>query len=172
LGGLALFASAYVSQQAISRFLQLPSGLLVLIVGLYVLRDAWRMFQHGSHNHQHVHRHDDPAGSDTPPSLGLLVTLGISGGLVPCPTALAILLAAIGDGRVTLGLLSVIVFSLGLTVVLVAIGLVMVSATALAHDHLPGMGLARWARLASGLIVTGLGVYLVVEAFIYQGWWR
>jgi ABC-type nickel/cobalt efflux system permease component RcnA len=102
----------------------------------------------------------------------LLVTLGISGGLVPCPTALAILLAAIGDGRVTLGLLSVIVFSLGLTVVLVAIGLVMVSATALAHDHLPGMGLARWARLASGLIVTGLGVYLVVEAFIYQGWWR
>lgn len=205
LGALALLASAYVSQQAISRFLQLPAGLLVLIVGLFVLRDAARMFARSRHStshahqrapqhaqedgaarehnsehssehnseHDHEHGHVHPAlPSDQAPGLGVLVTLGVSGGLIPCPTALAVLLAAIGNGQATLGLISVIVFSIGLTVVLVVIGLMMVGASTLARQRLPGPGLARWARLASGLLVTGLGVYMTIEAFIYQGWIR
>ena len=172
LGAIALFASAYFRPQDISRFLQLPSGLLVLLVGLIVLRDAWRLFRHEAHHaHAHDHEHSVPSiGADTAPSLGLLLTLGVSGGLIPCPTALALLLAAIGEGQITQGMIYVIVFSLGLTVVLITIGLVMVGATAFARDRLPGVGLARWARLASGLVVTVIGVYLVAEAIMYQGW--
>ena len=172
LGATALFASAYFRPQDISRFLQLPSGLLVLLVGLIVLRDAWRLFRHEAHHaHAHDHEHSVPSiGADTAPSLGLLLTLGVSGGLIPCPTALALLLAAIGEGQITQGMIYVIVFSLGLTVVLITIGLVMVGATAFARDRLPGVGLARWARLASGLVVTVIGVYLVAEAIMYQGW--
>jgi ABC-type nickel/cobalt efflux system permease component RcnA len=187
LGALALFASAYFRPQDITRFLALPSGLLVLGVGLLVLRDAWRLFRPAhqaadDHGHTHDHSHDDmpvhshshshapAANTDTPPSLGLLVTLGVSGGLIPCPTALALLLAAIGAGQIAAGMVYVIVFSLGLTVVLIAVGLAMVGATAFARDRLPGHGVARWARLVSGLLVTALGVYLVAEAILYQGW--
>lgn len=180
LGVLALFASAYFHPQDISRFLQLPAGLLVLIVGLFILRDARRSFQHAmeKHNHERHHEHDHEheghshplPSTDTPPSLGLLLTLGISGGMIPCPTALAILLAAIGEGHMAMGLIYVIAFSIGLTVVLISIGLVMVGATAVARDRLPGVKLSRWARLASGLLVTAIGVYMVMEALLYQGW--
>ena len=163
LGAVALFASAYYHPQDISRFLQLPAGLLVLAVGVLTLRDAWRLFRSGAsghthahdhahghtHEHEHVHaldgdgQHGRAAAGDTPPSLATLVTLGVSGGMIPCPTALALLLVAIGEGQVAQGPIYVIVFSLGLTAVLVAIGLAMVSADSFATSRLPGMGLAR-----------------------------
>jgi len=197
LGVVALFASSYYRPQEINRFLQLPAALLVLGVGVLLLRDAWRMFRrrsdqvselahghqhghdHGSRKHVHgheglelaVHDHGDGApGNGAAPSLGMLVTLGISGGLIPCPTALALLLAAIGEGQAAAGLIYVIVFSLGLTTVLVAIGLAMVSAASFAASRLPGAGLARWARLLSGVLVTAIGVYLVIEAITMQNW--
>ncbi len=177
LGAVALFAASYFHPQDIARFLALPSGLLVLGVGLLVLRDAWRLFRHDSehdhghghsHDHDHDHSHAPADAGNTPPSLGLLMTLGVSGGLIPCPTALALLLAAVGEGQAAQGLVYVIAFSLGLTSVLIAIGLAMVGATSLVSARLPGMGVARWARLASGLLVTAIGVYLVVQA-IAQG---
>jgi len=192
LGAVALFASAYYRPQEITRFLQLPAGLLVLAVGIVTLRDAWRLFRGGEHGYEHTHEHghahahehghdhghthDDSrahtpgVAAGAPPSLATLVTLGISGGMIPCPTALALLLAAIGQGQAAQGLLYVIIFSLGLTVVLVAIGLAMVKAASFASARLPGMGVARWARLASGLLVTGLGLYLVLEAIRLQNW--
>ena len=60
-----------------------------------------------------------------------LITLGISGGLVPCPDAIAILLVAIAINRIFLGLALIISFSLGLAIVLITIGLLMVSSSRL-----------------------------------------
>lgn len=88
------------------------------------------------HGHDHDHAHDLGHGhSHLPPGCdGTAVTwrsllaLGISGGLVPCPAALVLMLSAISIGQVSLGLLLVLAFSLGLAGVLMGLGLLMVHA--------------------------------------------
>lgn len=55
-------------------------------------------------------------------SLRDLVTMGVAGGIVPCPEALAILLLAIGLHQAWLGMLSIVAFSIGLAAVLIAFG--------------------------------------------------
>jgi nickel/cobalt exporter len=96
---------------------------------------------HHDHHHEHgvlVHDHGDghvhshvPQGEIT---LGSLIALGASGGLVPCPTALVLLLSAIALGRIGLGLILLTAFSLGLAGVLMAIGLVVLYAKHLLPD--------------------------------------
>ena len=67
-------------------------------------------------------------------SLGSLIALGASGGLVPCPSALVVLLSAIALGRVGLGMILLVAFSLGLAGVLMAIGLMVLYAKHLLPD--------------------------------------
>ena len=74
-----------------------------------------------------MHSHDVPESI----TWRSLITLGISGGLVPCPDAIAILLVAIAINRILLGLTLIISFSLGLAVVLIVIGLLMVNSSRL-----------------------------------------
>jgi len=82
-------------------------------------------------NHQHgdgkMHSHEIPEAI----TWRSLITLGISGGLVPCPDAIAILLVALAINRILLGLALIISFSLGLALVLIVIGLLMVNSSRL-----------------------------------------
>jgi ABC-type nickel/cobalt efflux system permease component RcnA len=75
---------------------------------------------HGPHGHSHV-----PEGEV---SLKSLIALGASGGMVPCPSALVLLLIAISLGHIGLGLLLLVSFSLGLAGVLMAIGMLVIYA--------------------------------------------
>ena len=93
---------------------------------------------HDGHTHTHSHDHGDghthshvPEGDIT---LGSLIALGASGGLVPCPSALVLLLSSIALGRVGLGLVLLAAFSLGLAGVLMGIGLVVLYAKHLLPD--------------------------------------
>ena len=70
----------------------------------------------------HAHRLDFV--TQNRPALGVLLALGIAGGILPDPTALALLLAALSGGKVLLGLLTVVVFSLGFAATLVVVGIV------------------------------------------------
>lgn len=88
---------------------------------------------HHHHDHPHDHEHDHgPGGHSHVPegeiSLGSLLALGASGGLVPCPTGLVLLLSSIAIGRIGLGLTLLTAFSAGLAVVLTGIGLLVVYA--------------------------------------------
>ncbi len=92
--------------------------------------------QHDHHRPGHDHEpHDHGHGHESCPSgritWGSLVSLGLAGGMVPCPTALVILLSAISLGCVGFGLLLIIFFSLGLAAVLIVIGLLTVTASRL-----------------------------------------
>lgn len=86
---------------------------------------------HHGHDHDHDHHHHDhdhgPHGHSHVPegdiTLGSLIALGASGGLVPCPSALVLLLASISFGHVGVGLILLIAFSIGLAGVLMAIGM-------------------------------------------------
>jgi ABC-type nickel/cobalt efflux system permease component RcnA len=86
----------------------------------------------------------------------------VAGGLLPCPSALVILLTALSVGRIWFGLGLVLAFSGGLALVLVLLGIAVVLAGR-AVGAGRGGGLARWVPVGSALVVSGLGVTLVVR---------
>jgi len=98
-----------------------------------------------------------------------LVALGASGGLVPCESALVLLLTAIALRRVGLGLLLLISFSLGLALVLMAIGILVIYAKNLLPSNSTGSPFFRWVPVASAAVVMLLGV---VMTGVSMGWIR
>jgi nickel/cobalt exporter len=108
--------------------------------------------------HEH-HDHDHHRGG-----LRGLVAVGISGGLLPCPTALVVLLAAISLHRVGYGLVLIVAFSLGLAATVTGIGLVAVTAKHLfARSSFEGP-LVRALPTFSALVIVALGVVMTVRA--------
>ena len=98
-----------------------------------------------------------------------LVALGVSGGLVPCESALVLLLTAIALRRVGLGLLLLVSFSLGLALVLMAIGILVIYAKNLLPASSGGNPFFRWMPVASAAVVMLLGV---VMTGVSLGWIR
>jgi ABC-type nickel/cobalt efflux system permease component RcnA len=146
-------------------WLILISGLLVVGVGAAVLstRLRHRLAHARGHDHHHHHHHHGGAGE----SLGWrsLVGVGVSGGLLPCPSALVVLLAAISLHRVAFGLLLIVAFSVGLAAVLIAIGLLIVYARQLvARFRGDGIFVTRWLPLTSAAVVTLLGLAIALQA--------
>jgi ABC-type nickel/cobalt efflux system permease component RcnA len=99
-----------------------------------------------------------------------LLALGISGGLVPCPSAMVLLLAAVALNKTAYGMLLVVGFSVGLAVTLTGVGL----AFLYARSRLPRPGAhARWPLLlpvASAAAVALLGVVLCFGALQSARW--
>ncbi|MBX9258455.1 sulfite exporter TauE/SafE family protein [Desmonostoc muscorum CCALA 125] len=158
---VALVASQYIVPETLYPILSLLSGLTVCGVGFWLLDqrlDAHEhTHKHDDHHHHHHHDHHPPSKSVTTRSL---IALGIAGGIVPCPSALVLLLSAIALHQAAYGVVLISAFSLGLASVLVAIGLVVVYA----HqwiDRLPNS--ARWLQKLSmvgavAVIVTGAAI--------------
>lgn len=107
-------------------------------------------------------------------SWGSLIALGASGGLVPCESALVLLLSAIALGRAGLGLILLVAFSLGLAIVLMGIGVLVLYAKHLlpisdkAHRH-PAF---RWIPVASAAVVMFVGLIMtgVSLGWLQPGW--
>jgi ABC-type nickel/cobalt efflux system permease component RcnA len=115
---------------------------------------------HDHHGHDH-HEHIQP---DAALRLRTLIGVGISGGIIPCPTALVVLLAAISLHRLGYGLVLIVAFSVGLAATITAIGLVAVTAKhVFARASLQGP-LVRLLPAASALVVLGLGIGMTVRA--------
>ena len=145
---------------------------MIVGLGAYLLYQRWLVWRsdHPDHHHHHHHHHhpdEDHHHHHAPPNRltwRALITLGISGGLVPCPDAIAILLVAIAINRIGLGLSLIVAFSLGLALVLIVIGLVMVHSRQL-FDRLDTVGrLAPLMPVVSAVVVLLLGLGLTVNA--------
>ncbi len=183
LGAATLLASAWVLPERLMPWLSALSGVLVIGVGasLVVDRLGSALDAHGhdhadgdehAHGHAHGwpgHRHDRAhvhAPHGGAPTLRRLVALGVSGGLLPCPSALVVMLGAIALGRTLFGLALILAFSVGLAAVLTTIGLVLVYARGF-FARLPLDGrIARFAPIASAAIVSLAGVAILVEALV------
>lgn len=126
---------------------------------------------HHDHSHGHDHNHAPLSTEHQPLSaepLGWrnLLALGISGGLLPCPSALILMLSAIALRQVGLGLALIVAFSIGLAAVLTGIGLVMVYAGRLL-ERLPVRHTAVTTRLlpmASAAFITLAGLLVTLRA--------
>jgi nickel/cobalt transporter (NicO) family protein len=150
LGIVTLALSQYVLPEDLYPWLNLVSGLLVVSVGAAVLRSRVR----SSAEHAHVHVHEHRAG---------LLGMGAAAGLIPCPSALVVLLAAVSQHEIALGMLLIVAFSLGLAGTLTALGLAVVYARA----RLPRLKLPRLTAAlpaASALVIVVVGCVLTLNA--------
>jgi ABC-type nickel/cobalt efflux system permease component RcnA/Tol biopolymer transport system component len=225
LGLVTLLASHYILPSLIVPWLELISGVLVILFGLNLLlqragnkrahpargvspvsapgrANAGRMspvehehdhdHEYNGSEHPHKHPHPHLVASDQLPQVSSrqstdqqssiidqqskisprsLLALGISGGLVPCPDAIAILLVAVALNRVPFGMLLIVAFSIGLAAVLIAIGIVMVRGVS-ALQSSPLLSRSDWLTrfgaytpMISALVVTGLGAGLTFNAW-------
>jgi nickel/cobalt exporter len=117
-----------------------------------------------SHGGGPMHSHLPPGASGEKITWRSLLTLGISGGLVPCPSAMVLLLAAVALNKTAYGMLLVVAFSIGLAITLTLVGLAFLYARN--RFRRPGAG-NRWAHLlplASACTIMVLGIALSIGA--------
>ncbi|MDI6788910.1 MAG: sulfite exporter TauE/SafE family protein, partial [Planctomycetota bacterium] len=179
-GLLALVGSHYINQTAFSCYLGIASGLIIIIMGIYLFRSrltrpALSEKEREEHHHHHpdVHRGEHshsapplPAGDMEKVSLKHLLILGMSGGLVPCPTAIVVLLMAITLKKTLWGLFLILAFSLGLASVLIVIGVLMVTGLSFIKPTPYGTS-SRTAKLIRALsIISSVVIILVGKAII------
>jgi nickel/cobalt transporter (NicO) family protein len=174
LGIGTLLLSSYIVPEKIIPVLGVVSGISIVLIGGWLFYKRWRAFLHARahalghhhHHHHHDHHHDHehvPSGDIT---LTSLLALGASGGLVPCPAAMVLLLSAIAIGRVGLGLVLLIAFSLGLAGVLMAIGMLVIHA----KNWLPESAksgqhpLLKFAPVASAFVILCVGVLMTAAS--------
>jgi ABC-type nickel/cobalt efflux system permease component RcnA len=166
LGLVTLALSQFVVPSSLYPWLNLASALLVVSVGLAVLRTrvAHARAPHGHRHDHHHHAHGHWHSHDPALSLRRLLGVGISGGIIPCPTALVVLLAAISLHRIGYGLLLIVAFSVGLAAAVTGIGLVAVTAKSLFSRSSFEGRVVRVLPTVSALVVLALGVAMTARA--------
>jgi len=203
VGVLASLGSAWLQPQRIEAYLAVVVGILVIVLGLWMLwaqRDLVALamgeardghardhgHDHAHHDNSHSHGHADGSGRHEPvvwhshgfgkvhahrldvvaenrPKLPVLLALGIAGGLLPDPAALALLLGALSSGKVMLGLVTVLVFSLGFAATLVVVGIVAAKVGEKVLDWLDSIWMVL-LQIATSLLIIGMGVVLTIRA--------
>jgi ABC-type nickel/cobalt efflux system permease component RcnA len=192
LGALTLYASRYIVPEQLYPWLGAISGLSVAGLGIFIFLKHWTG-ETGEHSHapgeQHSHwflsifKQATPKqtaatelanraaiSADSKPvervlSLRELCVLGITGGIVPCPAALVVLLSAFSLHRIGFGLFLITAFSFGLAAVLVIVGLTMVYAKRVMSSRVrAGNTALRYLPLLSSAFMVVLGVGITASA--------
>jgi ABC-type nickel/cobalt efflux system permease component RcnA len=180
LGLITLFASNYIMPEKLMPFLSFVSGLLVFYIGITLFKarllSAMGWGKSDDHFHEHEggefeHSHDGVTHTHAPPeeiTWKSLFALGVSGGLLPCPSALVLMLSAIYAGRVGLGIILTIAFSFGLAATLTGIGLLFlylgkaVGGTSVAENRI-----FKTLPAFSALVIACIGVLMCYNS-LYQ----
>ncbi|MGD1904802.1 MAG: sulfite exporter TauE/SafE family protein [Leptolyngbyaceae cyanobacterium] len=167
LGVMTLLASHYIDLDRIYPILGAVSGVAICLVGLRLL--AMRLKDgHHHHHHAHYHHHHDPEHHhhDDPPrdDWSSILAIGISGGLVPCPSALVLLLSAIALHHIAYGLVLIGGFSLGLASVLTSLGLAAVYGQQWLGNSPLGAGVMQRLSVVSALATVCIGLGLTTMA--------
>lgn len=182
LGFVTMFVSNYILPERLFPWLELASGGLVVLIGIKMfwqrLLDFARYGYIPAHGHDQHHDHDHEHGPHThthevpPMTVRGLLALGISGGLLPCPSALVVMLGAIALHRIAFGMLLIVAFSIGLAGVLTGIGLLLVYAQRF-FERIPGDGrLIRGVSVLSAAVVTVAGLVITAGALAQMGFFR
>ena len=175
LGAITLYAQKYILPDRIYPFLGVLSGILIAGMGCYLFLQRYIGGEFA-----HTHSHDLSMAAGAPKegtrlqsgrvSARQLLVLGITGGIVPCPAALVVLLSAVALHRTGFGLFLIVAFSIGLAAVLIAMGLVAVYAGRM-MSRLPidGPLVQRWLPMGSAAMITALGCVIAVRGLMAAG---
>jgi nickel/cobalt exporter len=171
LGVVTLALSQAILPEDLYPWLNLASGLLVLVVGGGVLRARVRAARgqqdhdHApDHSHDHHHGHGHHHHHEPELTRRGLLAMGASAGIIPCPSALVVLLGAIAQHQIALGLLLILAFSAGLAATLTALGIAVVHARRLTARVRPGSRLVTALPAASAVVIVAAGLLLTARA--------
>ncbi|UCE06457.1 MAG: sulfite exporter TauE/SafE family protein [bacterium] len=183
VGILALWLMDFFFPEKISKWLGLFSGAAIFAIGIWLLITRYKVFRNKAMGNNflsknvHEHNHSSPEKSHSHSRTGTHdhyyhynpnfsiwsnIALGISGGIVPCPKAIVILLLAISLHKITLGISIIVVFSLGISLVLVSLGIILVKAGHLLKGRFVDKRL-QFIPIIGALVVIGLGIFLVIR---------
>jgi len=162
LGLVTLALSQWIVPDRLYPWINVTAGLLVVTIELAVLRAraAHVLAHRGGAHHPHHHQHDD--GSAV--TARSLVAVGISGGMLPCPSALVVLLAAISLHRLAFGLVLIVAFSTGLALSITGLGLVAVVAKRTFARRSFNGRLVQALPAVSALVILVAGVAMTARA--------
>jgi nickel/cobalt exporter len=191
LGGMYLFQGLH--PESTEPYLQFCSGILILGIAFWML---WRTRREQAHDHDH-HHHDHHHDQDLDRALDVsdggyqdaherqhaedirrrftgqtvttaqIIMFGITGGLIPCPGAITVLLLCLQLKRLVLGSVLVFCFSIGLAITMVTSGVIAAMSMKYAERRFSGFGeLVRTAPYVSGLVILCVGAYVAL-----QGWY-
>jgi ABC-type nickel/cobalt efflux system permease component RcnA len=152
LGLVTLGLSQWIVPDRLYPWIDLVAGVMVVAIGITVLRG--RVAHAAAHRHGHGDHHSHKG----------LLAVGVSGGLLPCPSALVVLLAAISLHRLAFGLVLIVAFSVGLALSITGIGMVAVLAKkAFARRSFDGV-LVRALPALSALVILVAGAVMTLHA--------
>lgn len=155
VGGFYLFTtrSLLVSVDKAQNLLFPVTYGIILILGLWMVIHGFK--DHGSK--QHLKRKNTGLS-------GLILS-----GLIPCPAASAIMILAVAGKAIKIGILSVLMMSLGMGILLAAVALLTIlmrnQMTALLKDPVKGKNLELGLQLLSGIAMTLFGLFMVIGTF-------
>ena len=164
LGLGVLFASQYVIPEQLDPVLRVFSGLTICGVGVWLLQQ--RLHNAAGHDTHHHHHHEPLSANPSDPSMTSLISLGIAGGIVPCPSALVLLLSGISLHQTAYGLLLVTSFSAGMASVLVAVGLLVLYAKQWLEQFAAPERLGRQLSVVSAIFIVCAGIGLSVFSIV------
>ena len=160
LGFVTLLLSRFIVPETLYPWLTLVSGLLVVGVGATVLFSRARRRRPSPPPRPRARPSSPPPDHDRRGLLGV----GVAAGLLPCPSALVVLLSAIALHRIGFGLALIVAFSVGLAATITSIGLVAVLAKrAFSRVSLDGP-VVRLLPAASALVILAVGVGITLKA--------
>lgn len=190
LGGMYL--SRAFTAQSVEPWLQLISAIIILSTACWMFWRTWRGEQQwlaGNHHHDHDHHgHIHPEGATSKAyqdaherahaadiqrrfdgqtvTNGQILLFGLTGGLIPCPAAITVLLICIQLKAFTLGATMVLSFSLGLALTLVTVGVGAAISVQQAAKRWSGFStLARRAPYFSSILIGLVGVYMGIHGY-------
>jgi len=175
LGAVTLYAQKYILPDGIYPYLGALSGILIGGTGAYLFLQRYlgEGYSH-THNRQILAQGQVGPGTTQRQLHGIspsqLLVLGITGGIVPCPAALVVLLSAVALHRTVFGLYLIVMFSLGLAAVLIAMGMITVYAGRLmSRLHLEGPLVQKWLPMGSAAVITFLGFGMTLRSLTTAG---
>jgi nickel/cobalt exporter len=189
LGLITLWATNLFPPEAVYPWLSLVSGVVVVCLGACLLFSRVRSRSHRAaevlhahdHEHSHGHEHSHDHGGihshgfgehdhgprdrahDSPLSWRGLIALALSGGLLPSPTALVVLLGAVALHRIAFGVTLVAAFSVGLACALTLLGLVVIRARSYAAARFSASSVSL-LPIGSAALILAMGVFLTTRA--------
>ena len=169
------------------QYLQLASAVLIIVIALWMMFRTWKhahdhhQAHEHAHAHGHAHSHDVIEYQDAHErahaleierrfkhkhvTTGQIILFGLTGGLIPCPASITILLVCLQLKKIALGGLLVLCFSVGLAVTMVASGVMAALSVKHASKHWSGFGeISHKAPYFSGVLIILLGIYMGVHS--------
>lgn len=184
LACIGLHYSSRLNVEELEPYFQLATGIVVIGLAcwmLYRTKQAQEEIHH--HEHDHAHEHDELEGVEFGDAherahaiemqkqlvnqrvtTWQIILFGLTGGLMPCPSALAVLLVCLQLKKVTLGFALVMGFSIGLAITLVTVGTIAAISVKHASKRFKRFGeFARKVPYASSTVLIVIGLLLAIQ---------